>query len=59
VDRRHLWFCPELHDTPGKAKNVIRRVGKLTLYEPGGDQPMFPHHWLKQSTCCQSKLRLA
>jgi hypothetical protein len=30
-------------------KNVVRRVGKPTLYEPGCHRPIFPHHWLKQS----------
>src|SRR5438874_11005075 len=32
-------------------KNVVRRVGKPTLYERGCHHPIFPHHWLKQSAC--------
>jgi hypothetical protein len=32
-------------------KNVIRRVGKLTLYGRGCHPPIFPHYWLKQSAC--------
>jgi hypothetical protein len=32
-------------------KNVVRRVGKPTLYERGCHRPIFPHHWLKQSAC--------
>jgi hypothetical protein len=35
-------------------KNVVRRVGKPTLYERGCHRPIFPHHWLKQSAGCQS-----
>jgi hypothetical protein len=26
-------------------KNVIRRVGKPTLFERGCDGPIFPHNW--------------
>jgi hypothetical protein len=35
-------------------KNVIRRVGEPTLYERGCHRPIFQHHWLKPSACCQS-----
>jgi hypothetical protein len=35
-------------------KNVVRRVGKPTLYERGCHRPIFPHHWLKQSACQMS-----
>jgi hypothetical protein len=35
-------------------KNVVGRVSKPTLYERGCHRPIFPHHWLKQSACCQS-----
>src|SRR5277367_116565 len=35
-------------------KNVVRRVGKPTLYERGCHRPIFPHHWLRQRACCQS-----
>jgi hypothetical protein len=34
--------------------NVARRVGEPTLYERGCRRPIFPHHWLNQSACCQS-----
>jgi len=37
-------------------KNVVRRVGKPTLYERGCHRPIFPHHWLKQSACGKSLL---
>jgi hypothetical protein len=30
-------------------KNVVRRVGKPTLYERGCHRPIFPHHWLNNN----------
>src|SRR5437667_10300610 len=32
-------------------KNVVRRIGKPTLYERGCHRPIFRHHCLKQSAC--------
>src|SRR6516162_8664189 len=35
-------------------KNLVRRVGKPTLYEWACHPLILPHHWLKQSACGQS-----